>query len=56
MNDFDSRFIWCMFFSSVVSFQYHPGVKVPLSLSDCAVIADSMLDEFLNREDVLCRG
>jgi len=42
--------LWSMYFTSVVSFQYHPGTKERLSLYDCARVADDMFDLFLIRE------
>lgn len=47
--------VWCMFYSSVVSMQYHPGNvrdQKSLSLEQCADIADEMLEQLLKREDV----
>ncbi|UOK21024.1 hypothetical protein [Chifec microvirus UA13_14] len=51
--------IWAVFFSSVVTMQFHPGASrgdsVKLSLSECADIADMMLAEF-ERRFPSCRG
>lgn len=44
--------IWCLFFTSVVSFQYHPGTKQRLSLVECAAIADEMLQLAMSRGDL----
>lgn len=42
--------LWSMYYSGVVSFQYHPGNKEKLSLEQCADIADEMLAQALKRE------
>lgn len=47
--------IWSMFYSSVVSMQFHPGTKEPLDMAECARMADAMFEEFLKRE-VVWRG
>jgi len=41
--------VWAMFFSSVVGFQYHPGMKIKLSLIECAQIADDMYAQYMLR-------
>jgi len=46
--------IWSMYFCSIVSFQYHPGVRERLSLEDCGRVADLMLVEFRRR--YVCPG
>lgn len=43
--------IWAMFFSSVVSMQYHPGSRADrMSLDHCADIADEMLKIYYERQ------
>lgn len=34
-----------MYFASVVAMQFHPGRKDPLSIEECARVADEMLAE-----------
>lgn len=46
-----AKLAWCMFFSAVKGWQYHPGVKQGLTTKECAEIADAMLDEYKERED-----
>jgi hypothetical protein len=45
--------LWAMYFASVTSFQFHPGARrdgaEPLSIPECAVVADFMLTETLRR-------
>lgn len=41
--------IWAMFFSSIVGFQYHPGVRDRLSMVECAELADMMYEQYLLR-------
>lgn len=49
--------VWCMFFSSIVSMNEHPGFLregcAPLSLRQCAARADEMLALYLERGGVL---
>lgn len=49
--------LWSVYYASVVSFQYHPRVKVEerLSLEHCASVADAMLQHTGLRGD-LWRG
>lgn len=49
----NGRLAWCMFFSAVKGWQYHPGTGpgAKLSTKECASIADDMLDEYLTREE-----
>lgn len=44
--------IWAMFYSGLVSFQYHPGCKERMPLVELAAIADAMYDQFLLRRSV----
>ncbi len=46
----DDMVMWAMFYSSVVSMQYHPGTKEMLTLRECAEVADRMYDQLLLRE------
>lgn len=49
MND-QRKLAWCMFFSAVKGWQYHPGNDEQLNTAICGRIADDMLDEYLTRE------
>lgn len=50
LNQNHYQLAWCMFFTAVKSWQYHPGTKAPLSTEECAQIADEMLAELQKRE------
>ncbi len=41
----DDMVLWSMFYSSIVSMQFHPGKKEPLTLGYCAQLADQMFEE-----------
>lgn len=50
---------WCLFFASVAGMVFHPGNARrddPLTISDCARLADLMLLEYEARKEELCRG
>lgn len=42
----DDAVVWYWSFNTVVGWQYHPGRKCPLSVPECAEVADAMLREF----------
>lgn len=42
---------WCMFFSAVKGWQYHPGNRSTFNTRECAAIADDMLDEYKLRKE-----
>lgn len=44
---------WCMFFSAVKGWQYHPGNEANKHLTTraCANVADEMLAEYIVREE-----
>lgn len=45
--------VWSMFFAAVASLQYHPGAgrgeHTPLTIPQCAQIADAMTHQFMER-------
>lgn len=52
---------WAMFFATVKSFQYHPGHNregsaKPLTTAECARVADDMMDEYKQREEIQWPG
>lgn len=49
MEDTPNPAVWAMLFSSILGFQHHPGNKLPLSVEDCAKLADVAYGEYLNR-------
>lgn len=57
--DDKAKLAWCMFFSAVKGWQYHPGnlnYQRTLSTAECARIADEMLDQYRDREDETWAG
>lgn len=49
------QLLWAMFFSAIAGWRYHPGAGTrghePLSLEQCADVADQMLELARKRED-----
>lgn len=56
-HDADYGVVWSMYFSGIVSFQYHPSnpPESRLTIEQCAEIADEMMNTFQARE-VVWRG
>jgi hypothetical protein len=44
-----NKHVWMMFYLTVVGWQYHPGNKAGVSLSECGLIADEMMKEYFLR-------
>ena len=42
---------WCLFFSTIVGWQFHPRVELKdrLTLAECAAYADEMVKEYVCR-------
>lgn len=53
----DLEAAWVICYSTVVGWQYHPRVDKPLSLEECAKVADEMVEQYAKRRsDLWQRG
>lgn len=47
------RLAWCMFYSSIIGWQFHPGNARKLNSMDAALLADQMLMAYRHRSNFL---
>ena len=49
----DESAVWVVFFSGIAAMAHHPGASrdgaVPLTMAECANVADAMLEEYRRR-------